>query len=394
MEKSEKVVLIGILVNLIIFGIKYITAIVTDSVAVKAEAFHTFTDLIATVTVFVGLKIAKRKVKAFPYGLYKMENLVSVCISFIIFYTGYEIVLEVMKNPSSNPKNSGIAILCLGVATLLTFWFSRYEKKVGQEINSPLLIADSEHIHIDVLSNVVVLIAFISNLLGYQVDKIAAFIVVGFILKAGFEILKDGAKVLLDASLDYDTLNQVEKIIVDTPQVVELKALTGRNSGRFKFIEATIVLKTHDLDKAHFIADQIERQVKAEIKNIHQVLIHYEPLQKEELIYAIPLLGNQKFISSHFGEAEYFMLAAFREKAICKVSIVHNPYDQVEKGKGILAAEFLAKNKVDFIIVKNDFANKGPAYVFANSNIELILTNEETAQKALEKLGLICLLDK
>lgn len=44
--------------------------------------------------------------------------------------------------------------------------------------------------------------------------------------------------------------------------------------------------------------------------------------------------------------------------------------------------------------MKSDFANKGPAYVFANSNIELILTNEEPPQKALEKLGLICSLGK
>ena len=137
---------------------------------------------------------------------------------------------------------------------MITFWFSGYEKKFGQKINSPILLADAAHIRTDVLSNAVVLLAIISSLIGYQFDKIAALIVVGFIAKTGIQILLDGARVLLDASLDYDTLSKVEKIIVDTPQVVELKTLTGRNSGRFKFIEAGIVLTTHNLDKAHFIA--------------------------------------------------------------------------------------------------------------------------------------------
>lgn len=396
MEKSEKVVLLGVLINLVIFGIKYLASIASDSVALKAEAFHTFTDFIAAVTVFVGLKIAKRKTKAFPYGLYKMENLVSVVISFIVLYTGYEIVLEVMHTPSSDPKNSGVAILCLIVAILMTFWFSRYEKKVGQEINSPLLIADASHVHIDVLSNVVVLVAFISNLLGYAFDKLAALIIVGFIIKTGFEIMKDGAKVLLDASLDYDTLNKVEKIIVEIPQVVQLKALTGRNSGRFKFIEATIILKTHDLEKAHFIADKIERCIKDQIKNIHQVLIHYEPVQKETITYVFPLAEDQVSISSHFGEVKCFLFAIFKEKEknAKQVYVLHNPYHQVEKAKGILAAEFLTKNNVDYVVAKSDFGNKGPAYVFANANINLILTDEETPKQALEKLGLYLSVDK
>jgi divalent metal cation (Fe/Co/Zn/Cd) transporter len=71
-------------------------------------------------------------------------------------------------------------------------------------------------------------------------------------------ILKDGVKVLLDASVDYETLSKTEKIILDAPQVVEIKSLTGRNSGRFKFIESNIIIKTHNLDKAHIIADKIE----------------------------------------------------------------------------------------------------------------------------------------
>jgi len=54
--------------------------------------------------------------------------------------------------------------------------------------------------------------------------------------------------------------------------VVEIKDLTGRSSGRYKFIESTIVLKTHDLDKAHFIATRIEENIKEQIKNVDRVL--------------------------------------------------------------------------------------------------------------------------
>ncbi len=390
MEISERTALLSMAINFLLFGVKYLAASASGSIALKAEAFHSFADFVASSTVFVGLKIAKRKTKRFPYGLYKVENLMSVLISLIILYTGYEIVREVMTKSSGTLQNSWLAILSVVVAMVITFWFSRYEKKIGKKINSPMLLADAAHIRTDVLSNTAVLAAIIANILGYQFDKVAAFIVVGFIAKTGLEILLDGIRVLLDASLDYKTLSKVEKIIVDTPQVIELKSLTGRNSGRFKFIEASLIIKTHDLDKAHYLVDKIEDHIKVEIKNIDRILIHYEPLQKEEIIYAIPLTDDQASISAHFGEALYFMLVTFKagDKASNKTEIIDNPFCKIEKSKGILAAEFLVRNMVDLVLLKKDFSSKGPAYVFSDSNIEIIVTDKETPEIALKKLGL------
>jgi len=390
MEKSEKIALQAILVAFFIFGIKLIAAIITGSMALKAETFHTLTDFVASLTVYVGLKIAKRKTKSFPYGLYKIENLISVVISLLVLFSGYEIALEAINAKQTEVKNSILGIIILIVVVLISFIFSKYEKKIGKEINSPILIADADHGYIDVLSNIIVMVSIILGAIGYHLDKVATLIVVIFIAKTGFGILKDGVKVLLDASVDYETLSKTEKIILNTPQVVEIKKLTGRNSGRFKFIEANIVIKTHDLDKAHLIADKIENQIKQELCNIDHVLIHYEPMQKEEMIYVIPLTEEKNKISSHFGEAPWFMFVTFKtgEKVAKKAEVMLNPYISEEKGKGILAAEFLIKKGIDVMIVKKDFASKGPAYVFSDSNVEVVLTEEEIPEAAIGKLGL------
>jgi len=389
-EISERTALFAMVINLIIFGMKYFSALASGSVALKAEAFHTLADFIASLTVFAGLKIAKRKTKSFPYGLYKIENLMSVFISMIILYTGYEIVLDIIKSDATQLKNSWVAITCLSVSVVITFLFSRYEKKIGKKTVSPALLADSTHIGIDVLSNVVVLIAVISGLIGYQIDKIAAMIVVVFIAKTGIQIFRDGVRVLLDASLDHETLSKIEKIILSTPQVVKMESLTGRNSGRFKFVEARIVIKTHDLDKAKQIADNIEQRLKHEIKNIDQILIHYEPLIKDEIIYAFPLTDDKTSISQHFGEADYFMFVTFKSGNLTafKTDILENPFSKTEKSKGILTAEFLVKNAVDFVLVTNDFSSKGPAYVFSDANTEIIVTKESTPGDALKSMGL------
>ena len=56
-------------------------------------------------------------------------------------------------------------------------------------------------------------------------------------------------RVLLDASLDFETLDRVKTVILSDPQVHAINALWGRNSGRFKFIEADIIVKAKDLEK-------------------------------------------------------------------------------------------------------------------------------------------------
>ena len=391
MDKGEKVALFAIGINLALFGIKYAFSTLSGSIALKADAFHSLSDVVASSTVFVGLIIAKRKIKSFPYGLYKVENLVSVMVAFAIFYAGYEIVMEATKGVAVELQNIWItsaSVLCI---IFITYGYSRYATKVGTEINSPSLIADAKHIGVDMFSSAMVLVVLLSSFAGVNLDRISAFIIVVIIAWSGGKILIDGIRVLLDASLDYKTLSLAEKLILAEPQVMEIQHLMGRNSGRYKFIEADISLKTHDLNRAHFIADRIETNIKSQIKNVDRVLIHYEPSKKENLIYAVPLeYANQQRISRHFGEAPYFGLITVRikDKKAIEQKVVANPFTKADRGKGILAAELLNKHLVDVVITKESFEGKGPYYVFSNAAVDNLITDQGTVEKALESLGI------
>jgi len=391
MEKGEKVAALAVGIHLVLFGIKYIFSTISGSIALKADAFHSLSDVVASSTVFVGLIIAKRKTKSFPYGLYKVENLVSVMVALAIFYAGYEIVMEATKGIAVELQNIWLTIASVLCIIVITYGYSRYATKVGTEINSPSLIADAKHIGVDMFSSAMVLVVLLSSFAGVNLDRISAFIIVVIIAWSGGKILIDGIRVLLDASLDYKTLSIAEKLVLAEPQVMEIRHLMGRSSGRYKFIEADIFLKTHDLDKAHFIANRIEANIKMQIKNVDRVLIHYEPSKKENFIYAVPLTdANQHRISRHFGEAPYFGLITVRiknQKAI-EQKILENPFTQVEHGKGILVAEFLNKHQIDVIITRESFEGKGPYYVFSNAAVDNLLTEEETVEKALESIGI------
>jgi cation diffusion facilitator family transporter len=186
MEKSDKIAVFAIGMNLVLFALKFTFAVLSHSIALKAEAFHSLFDVVASLTVFGGLMLAKRKSKRFPYWLYKVENLVSIIVALALFFAGYEIIMGVLNSGAEhqleNVPTTLISVLC-GIG--ITFVFSRYELKVGKEINSPSLVAEAQHICVDIFAGAVVLV----GLLSINLDRIAAVIIVIFIAWSGVWII-------------------------------------------------------------------------------------------------------------------------------------------------------------------------------------------------------------
>jgi predicted Fe-Mo cluster-binding NifX family protein len=213
-------------------------------------------------------------------------------------------------------------------------------------------------------------------------------LVVIFITRTGWEMLKDGMRVLLDASLDADTMAQVRQIIENDPATAQIKGLTGRNSGRFRFIEAEITMRMDDLKKAHDVSQRIEKSIRVAVPHVERVLIHYEPTTSTLRCYAFPLANLDGNLSDHFGEAPYFALVHLRlsDMEIEKQEVLRNPYTEVPKAKGIRVAEWLSSQKVDRVVLKENIQGKGPEYVFKDAGVELIFTTANSWRFALEEL--------
>lgn len=392
MKKVEKTAVAAFLVNACAFAIKYGLALYSGSIALRAEAFHSLTDVVASVTVFGGLKLANRKTRRFPYGLYKVENLVSALVGVMIIFAGYEIAREVFLGAGQTMRNSGwnIGGMCLVIAGLGIF--SAYERTVGKETGSPGLTADSRHFLTDVMTNSVVLIALLSNYFGLRLDRAAAVLIVLFIVWSGGKVTLDAVKVLLDMSLDKDTLARIKESMLNDALVSKVQSLIGRSSGRYKFIEANIVLNTNDLNLAHEVSERIEKEIREKTTNIDEVFIHYEPVAKTSYRYALPVEDPEgERISAHFGEAPYFQFTTVekgKENSISQQEVIRNPVAVTEQGKGILTAEWLSRCGTDAVLMRNRLGGKGPLYVFSHVGIKVISTGETTAAKALESLGI------
>jgi predicted Fe-Mo cluster-binding NifX family protein len=257
--------------------------------------------------------------------------------------------------------------------------------RVGRELNSPSLMADAQEYRVHVLSSGVVLIALLGQLVGLPLDRYAALLIVVLVVKTGWELLSDGMRVLLDASLDGETLDQVRAIIEAEPAVTEVLALVGRNAGRYRFIEGDVALRVDDLERAHAISRRIERAIREQVPHVERVLLHYEPQPRTHLRFAVPLADKEGRISEHFGEAPYFALVTVRlaDGQVEREEIVDNPHQAVAKAKGIRVSEWLVALGADVVLLREAVEGKGPAYVFGDAGVEARMTEEETLPEAM-----------
>jgi predicted Fe-Mo cluster-binding NifX family protein len=159
--------------------------------------------------------------------------------------------------------------------------------------------------------------------------------------------------------------------------VSKINVLTGRNSGRFKFIEADLALKVRELEKAHFVANQIESRIKSRVPHIDHILIHYEPIQRETQVIALPVAEDRTHLSEHFGEAPYFLLLTLKraDGTLLEESWLSNPFQTVAKGNGIKVSEWLVSLGIDGIIIPKNYEHKGPYCVFSDNGVEMRQTD-------------------
>ena len=381
MNRIERVALYSFILNIFLLIIKLVAAILSGSMALMGDAIHSTTDTLSSLGVFLGLKFSTRKTEKFPLGLYKLENLVSLFISFAIFIAGYEILREIFFSPPRRITNLRIGLIVEAISITASIIISHVKIKIGKEENSQGLISDGVHSRTDALSSIIVFLGLIGNYLGFNIDRIVALIIVGFIAKSGYDVFIESTKVLLDASISRKDLERIEKIVLSEKKVESVEDLIGRNSGRYIFVELNLKIKAKDLKEAHEITERIENKIKKDIPFVDRVIIHYEPVEKKEILIGVPLSNRNGDVSEHFGEAPYFAFIYLNKKEgeIKKIVIERNPIIKrdVNTGRGIEMAKYLIDREVDIILLKEMPKGKGPVYVLEEHGVKIKTTDIE-----------------
>ena len=392
--------LLLLVINLFLFLFKLIISSLSGSLALQADAFDNLTDIIMVLAAVVGIIYSKRKPnKQFPYGYYKIENIISLIISIVIFFTAYNIIitsfLDIFDFFAGHQKQiiiTPMIFLFLIISLLVSFFSTLYLKIVGKQTKSPILQSQATEKLYDNLISSSVIIGFISAIFGINLaDSIISLVIVVILIKGGYDIFLTSTKTLLDAVIDFDKRNELNSMIKDFPTVKEIENLEIRSYGQYIFLEVIIELnKELYLHQIELLEKAITTKVKTEFPRIFKIIIIPKTQPKEIIKVATPLLdenGLNSKISDHFGEAPFFSIMEIQEEnnklSLIANHIYKNPFIHEEKRKGILISEWLLKEKIDKLYLKKEL-NKGPKLILENGLVQMIITEVETLARIAE----------
>ena len=278
--------IVGIILNLLLFGAKLAGAYIIGSIAVRADAFNNLSDaassVIALVTVVLSCKPADRR---HPFGHERLEYVSSMIVSFLILIVGYDLAkssVEKIISPASESyaQNELILVLVILAAAvlckLMMFFFFR---RLGKMIDSEVLRATSMDSISDATATGAVLISTVITMLtGVDLDAYMGLLVAGFILYTGIRILNETKNSILGEPPTEDTVKQIEGILHRYPDVLGIHDMTVHSYGpnrQMVTLHAEVdgqknVFDTHDM------IDNVERTIKQEL-NI-DCTIHMDPI--------------------------------------------------------------------------------------------------------------------
>lgn len=277
---------VGIGFNILLFIGKFLAGLISNSIAITADAFNNLSDAGSSLITLIGFKMAGQKPDTeHPFGHGRIEYLTGLLVSLLILLMGVELIkssVSKILHPEATectPVVAGILI----VSILVKLYMYLYNRSTGRKIDSAAMMATAADSLSDMLSTSVVLIAtLIGKFTGLQIDGWCGLLVGIFILYAGFSAAKDTISPLLGQPPQKEFVEKIESIVQSYPQVLGIHDLIVHDYGPgpgHDFLHAEVPA-SGDMLHLHDTIDNIERQLHRELHC--DAVIHMDPVMNDD----------------------------------------------------------------------------------------------------------------
>lgn len=193
MTIKERTAGISILANVVLTILKFIAFFFTGSIAVLAEAWHSFSDITTSVMVFISVRgkalplLGKKHEEENKFV--RLEYIISFSIGLLLFFVSVGLMLKAVTRRAAvieNPVITGIFFLIFAISSYIVYHF---ETSVGKKENSVGLIADGMHSKADMVNSLLIGFSLLIYKMGLNIDIAVAFVIALFILSFSVETI-------------------------------------------------------------------------------------------------------------------------------------------------------------------------------------------------------------
>ena len=276
--------IISVILNSLLFLLKLWAGLVTGSIALIADAWHTLSDSVSSVIVIIAVKLSNQKPdKKHPFGHGRWEQIATLIIAFILAIIAYEFFANsIVRFNNRNAVEYGtLALVVIIVSIVLKEALAQYAFYIGKKTDNLSVKADGWHHRTDALSSVVVLVGIIFAKNFWWMDSVLGMIIALILFYATFKIAKEAITKMLGEKPDENLItkiSEVVKIVYDGD--LNLHHFHIHNYVTHQELTFHIKLESNlTIEKGHTIATDIENIIYEQLGII--ATIHVEPLDFE-----------------------------------------------------------------------------------------------------------------
>jgi cation diffusion facilitator family transporter len=280
LKSGERGAWLSIAAYLALAALKLTIGSVSGSDALLADGLNNTTDIIVSVAVLIGLRLARKPPDHdHKYGHFRAETIATLIASLIMIVVGAQVLLQAGKNllkPATEPPEWIAAWTALACGMVM-FGVYLFNRRLAKKINSSALHAAAQDNRSDAFVSLGAFIGIAGSQFGLSwLDTLTAAVVGILICKTGIQIFLEATHSLSDGFPEKE-LKRFRKTIQETPGCKSLKEIKARVHGNYVLLDVTILVSEHlSVAESHSITEEIERRMK-EVHNVEHVHIHIEP---------------------------------------------------------------------------------------------------------------------
>jgi len=272
---------VSVLANFGLFGLKMWAGIVSGSIALIADAWHTLSDSLSSVIVIVGVKLSSRKPdREHPFGHGRWEQISAIFIGVLLAIIAFDLVrdaiVKVRGQGSADFGTTAIVVTCISIAA--KEGLARYAFYLGKKTENLSVKADGWHHRTDALSSVLVLAGIFLSSRFWWIDSALGILIALMLFYAAFQIVRGAISSLLGEKPSPELIEKVETLIRKACSD-DIRPHHYHLHNYINHKELTFHIKLDnqmDIYTGHRLSTKIEDLIREEL-NIHAT-IHIEPL--------------------------------------------------------------------------------------------------------------------
>lgn len=276
----------GICSNAVICALKLAVGFVSGSVTVIADAVNNLSDAGSSAVTVAGFKLASRPAdREHPYGHARYEYIGALVVAVIILIVGVLLCkssVEKIVTPEEVSVDvwTYVVLAASIVMKLVQMWLYL---DFAKSISSGALKAAAADSRNDVIATGAVLVAaVIMDVAGVNVDAYFGLAVSLFIVVSSFKYILEAADPLIGTRPPEEVVKTLKDKVLSYDGVIGMHdlAVHSYGEGRYFAVAHLEVPAKDDIMFAHELADNIERDVKAELGI--QLTLHIDPIDNED----------------------------------------------------------------------------------------------------------------